>query len=345
MAIGIKKKWEAGKQILSKQPAAPSDAGEGGAPRHANPRGTEVVQNELIVQLREKLGETGRALEEARERQIQLIDPKLARPSGLMNRHESSFQSQAYFDLVTSVKAAGGNEQPAFVRRLHDDPEHQFEIIAGLRRHRAALETGTLLKVAIEEVDDRRAYDIMSRENSARADLSPWEWGRHYLAGLAIHQCNQKELAERVGMSEAHVHLAIPIGQLPEEVVGAFPSPLDIQFAWGKPLTKALEAARERVLKRARDLAAERAAAVAAGAGFDSAREVFAQLIDAARRGGRPKAAGEATGKPRTIQVGKVKGVLAARAGRTTLELKTTLAPQKLDRLEAFVRELLAAAI
>ena len=42
MAIDIKKKWKAGKQILAKQPAAPSDAGEGPL-RHANPRGTEVV--------------------------------------------------------------------------------------------------------------------------------------------------------------------------------------------------------------------------------------------------------------------------------------------------------------
>jgi ParB family chromosome partitioning protein len=344
MAIGIKKKWEAGKQILSQQPAAPGDAGEGPL-RHANPRGTEVVQNELIVQLREKLGETGRQLEQARERQIQLIDPKLARPSTLMNRHESSFQSQAYFDLVTSVKAAGGNEQPAFVRRLQDDPEHQFEIIAGLRRHRAALETGTLLKVAIEEVDDRRAYDIMSRENSARADLSPWEWGRHYLAGLAIHQCNQKELAERVGMSEAHVHLALPIGMLPEEIVNAFPSPLDIQFAWGKPLTQAVAGARDRVIKRARELVAERSAAVAAGAAFDSPREVFAKLIEVARRGGRPKASAEAAGKPRPIHVGKVRGLLAAKAGRTTLELKTVLPAEKLDRLEAFVKALLGEPI
>ena len=154
----------------------------------------------------------------------------------------------------------------------------------------------------------------MSRENSARADLSPWEWGRHYLAGLAIHQCNQKELAERVGMSEAHVHLAIPIGLLPEEVVNAFPSPLDIQFAWGKPLTKAVAGARERVLKRARELVAERSAAVAAGAAFDSPREVFAKLVEVARRGGRPKSTPEASGQPRAIHVGKVRGVLARRA-------------------------------
>lgn len=346
--MGLQQKWKANSDVL-KEPAEPLP------PRsHPNPRSQEIASTTEIVELRDKLADAERQREEAaqlakdsesklaeaRERQVQLIDPRLARPSRLMNRHESTFATEAYRELVESVRAAGGNEQPAMVRRLADDPEHPFEIIAGLRRHRAAIETGTPLKITIEEADDSRAYDIMSRENSQRADLSPWEWGKHYLEGLAIKKCKQKELAASVGMSEAHVNQALPIGMLPDEVVNAFPSPLDIQFAWGKPLTKALDVARERVLKRAAELAAERAAAAEAGTAADSARDVFRKLTEVARRG-RPKSAPETSAKPRAIHVGKVKGLLASRGGKTTLELRTTLPPEKLDRLEAFVKDLL----
>ena len=49
-----------------------------------------------------------------------------------------------------------------------------------------------------------------------------------------------------------------------------------------------------------------------------------------------------AVAKPRAIQVGKIKGSIGVRGGKTVLELKTPLAPEKLDRLESFVRDLLA---
>ena len=318
--MGLKQKWAANAAVL-KEPVAPAP------PRpHANPRSVEIATTTELVGIREELAA-------ARERQVQLIDPHRVRPSRMMNRHEATFQTQAYRDLVASVKAAGGNEQPASVRRVKGDPQHDFEIIAGLRRHRAAMETGTQLKVMIEDVDDSRAYDIMTRENSQHADLSPWEWGRHYLEGLAIKKCTQKELAEQVGMSAAHINQALLVGQLPDALVAAFASPLEIQLAWGRTLTQALERQRERVLGAA--------ASVATTVPRPEARAIYRQLLAAAAARGRPKATA-AVAKPRSFAIGKVKGTLAVNRGTTTLQVRAPLDAQQLEQLEAFVKRLLA---
>jgi len=326
MALGLAKKWEAGKLAqASDQPHVPPAA------KGSNPMGVAVALNEEVVSLK-------RDLAEAQGRAVHLIDPKLARPSSLNNRHEESFKRPEYFDLVESVRLSGGNEQPAMVRPIENDPTFKFEIIAGLRRHRAALETGTPFKVIIEKVDDKRAYALMTRENSQRADLSPWEWGIFYLHGLSLHGCTQKELAERVGMSESHVAESLAVGRLPGFIVAAFPSPLEIQLRWAPPLTGALKANEAKLAKRADELVAARNSPEAERSPI-SAADVFKQLMEAAKRG-RPRAAA-AVSKPRTIQIGKVKGSLGVRNGKTLLELKTSLPGEKLDRLEIFVRELL----
>jgi len=328
--MGLQQKWKAKSEIL-REPADPASQ-----QRQPNLRSYEIAATTEIVELRGKL-------EEARARQVQLIDPKLVRPSRLMNRHESTFDTAEYRELVESVRVAGGNEQPVTVRRIDGDAVHRFEVIAGLRRHRAALETGTPLKAMVEDADDSRAYDIMSRENSQRADLSPWEWGRHYIEGLAIKKCTQKELAAIIGTSETHVAQAIPIGELPETVVRAFPSPLDIQFRWGPPLRKALAVAEARVLRRAEELIAQRTQRTATQEQGPTAKEVVQALVEAGRRGrAKTPKDGEAARKSRPIQVGKIKGALTVAGGRTRLELKTALSANSLDRLEVFVKQLLA---
>jgi len=328
MAVGLQKKWEAGKVNLGEQPNQPTAA------KGSNPMGVAVALNEEVVQLK-------RELADAQGRAVHLIDPKRARPSRLKNRHELSFKRPEYLELVESVRASGGNEQPAIVRPLEGDPNYAFEIIAGLRRHRAALETGTPFKVIIEKADDRRAYELMTRENSQRADLSPWEWGRFYLEGLSLYQCTQKDLAARVQMSEPHVVGCLVVGRLPDFIVAAFPTPLDIQLRWAQALNGALKSSEPKLAKCAAELVASRAAAIEQKAAPDAAPEVFRKLMAAAKKG-RPKAMA-AVAKPRAIQVGKIKGSIGVRGGKTVLELKTPLAPEKLDQLESFVRDLLAS--
>jgi len=322
MAIGLKKKFEENRAAAEAARAAQPS----GERRHTNPRAIEIVGNETIIELREQL-------ELAKDRAVQNIDPTRARPSVFMNRHPSAFETEEFLELVEDIRATGGNTVPAVVRRLAGDPSHDFEIIAGLRRHAASIRAGTPLKVYVEKLDDRQAFETMTRENAKRKDLSPWEWGRHYDAGLRIYQ-TQKELAATNGMSHAHVSRSLAVFRLPDEVVGAFASPGEIQFEWATPLEKAMERAGEKVRRAALEIARQDKRPTAV--------EVLKALLDAGRGAGRPAGKRKAAGIRRSIQIGKAKGTLWSQGGKTGFELKADLPAEKLDALERFLKTLLA---
>jgi ParB family chromosome partitioning protein len=97
--------------------------------------------------------------------------------------------------LVASVRAHGIIE-PLVVRPLGDG---RYEIVAGERRYRAALEAGlTEVPVVVREVDDREAFALAMAENTARRDLDPLEVLEGVLEGLKRRGFSQEEAEELV---------------------------------------------------------------------------------------------------------------------------------------------------
>lgn len=82
---------------------------------------------------------------------------------------------------------------------------------------------------------------------------------------------SMRKLAETLGVSSGNMTNAIKLAELPPHVVGAFGSPLDLQFRWALPLQECL----------ARDPKgmAQRAERLASLGGKPSARQVFEALI------------------------------------------------------------------
>jgi ParB family chromosome partitioning protein len=97
--------------------------------------------------------------------------------------------------LVASVRAHGIIE-PLVVRPLGDG---RYEIVAGERRYRAALEAGlTEVPVVVREVDDQEAFALAMAENTVRRDLDPLEVLEGVLEGLKRRGFSPEEAEELV---------------------------------------------------------------------------------------------------------------------------------------------------
>ncbi|NML19135.1 ParB/RepB/Spo0J family partition protein [Azohydromonas caseinilytica] len=195
------------------------------------------------------------------ERGAQPLDPMLIRASRWANRHELSFAGPDFEALKAEIADARGNVQPIKVRPL---PQAQadrvrYEIVFGHRRHRACLELGLPVLAVVQELGDRDLFTEMDRENRARKSLSAYEQGLMYRRALEEGLFpSLRMLAAAVGADAGNVSRAIRVAELPTEVLAAFGSPLEVQFAWASPLAAALERDREAALAAARQAAQAR---------------------------------------------------------------------------------------
>jgi len=192
---------------------------------------------------------------------IEWLDPKSIQASRYANRHELSFDAEAFQSLKQEISSAGRNVQPIKVRRLPGKAEDLaagaalYEIVFGHRRHRACLELGIPVAAIVAEMSDAELFMEMDRENRERQNLSPWEQGVMYKRALDDGLFpSLRRLAADLGVQQGNVSTAIQLASLPTEIVGAFPSPLTLQYRWAKELMQALATDRAETLKRAREL-------------------------------------------------------------------------------------------
>src|SRR4051794_39029671 len=126
------------------------------------------------------------------------------------------FDSEAVSGLAESIRVQG-LIQPVVVR-----PRMQggYELIAGERRWRAAVEAGiATVPAVIREADDRDTLLLGLVENVAREDLSPIEEARAYAVLLDEFGLSLGEVAERVGKSKPTVSNRVRLLELPSDVL------------------------------------------------------------------------------------------------------------------------------
>lgn len=230
---------------------AESPQGAVAPPLRTSP-GQMLMVNSLMKESNEKIARLEGLLKEAEgSAPVRYLDPTLVIPSPWANRIDDSFSSDAFRRLREEIRLSNGNVQPIKVRPIPGS--ERFEIVYGHRRHRACLDLGIAVRTVIEAVDDQALFKEMERENRGRADLSPWEQGTMYRRALSQGLFTSiNELAREIGVDKGNVSKALRLADLPDEVVRAFKSPLDLQYRWAKLLSDALESDREGVLLRAR---------------------------------------------------------------------------------------------
>lgn len=189
---------------------------------------------------------------------VEFLDPARIRPSRWANRHELSFSGPEFAALKAEIADTGRNVQPIKVRPLplQAGQPQEYEIAFGHRRHRACLELGLQVAAIVEEMNDSRLFAEMDRENRERQNLSPWEQGMMYKRALEQGLfASQRQLASAIGAQSGNVSRAIQLASLPQEIVDAFSSPLELQYRSLDVLNPALERDAQAVLLRARELA------------------------------------------------------------------------------------------
>ncbi len=134
-------------------------------------------------------------------------------PSRFQPRRE--FSSDALAELAASVKEQGIIQPIVVVPR-----GEQFEIVAGERRWRAAIQAG-LARVPVvvrEKRSDKELLEIALVENLQREDLNPLEAAAAYARLKEEFHLTQEDVARRVGKDRATVANSLRLLKLPASV-------------------------------------------------------------------------------------------------------------------------------
>jgi ParB family chromosome partitioning protein len=196
----------------------------------------------------------------------ELVDPARCRIWADHNRDYAALDEASCADLLESLRAQGRQEVPAIVRRVTDDPAHDFEVICGARRHWSV----TWLRrngypdlrflVEPRELSDEEAFRVADLENRQRKDLSDYERAADYARALDRHYGgSQQRMLERLNVSKSWLSRYLELARLPPDVLAAFGSPRLIGISHAAQLAPALRhpKRRERILDAAAALAAE----------------------------------------------------------------------------------------
>lgn len=124
------------------------------------------------------------------------------------------FDEEAINALAKSVKEKG-ILQPILVRKQND----KYEIIAGERRYRAALQAGlTEVPVIEKSMADNEALEIALIENIVRQDLTPLEEAKGFEQLMQEFAYTQEKLSEVVGKSRSYIANTLRLLNLPDGV-------------------------------------------------------------------------------------------------------------------------------
>ena len=145
---------------------------------------------------------------------LQSVPIGAIRPNPFQPRRE--FRAQELAELVSSLKA-NGLLQPVTVRPAASGVG--FELIAGERRLRAAMQLGwTEIAAVVRPTDDRAALTLAMVENLQRSDLDAIEEADGYQRLIEDFRLSQQEVADVVGKDRSTVANALRLLNLPAAV-------------------------------------------------------------------------------------------------------------------------------
>jgi ParB family transcriptional regulator, chromosome partitioning protein len=150
-------------------------------------------------------------------------------------------------ELIDSIKAEGGQKVPALVRRVKDDPDHDYEVIYGTRRHwvisylRANNYPEMTFLAEVREIDDEAAFRLADIENRAREDITELERARNYAMALPLHYGGkQARMAERLNLSAGWLSKMLSFASIPPRIFEAFSQPGELSLKQGYRLFQAI---------------------------------------------------------------------------------------------------------
>ncbi len=224
-------------------------------------------------------------------------------------------------DLIQSIAVEGMQKVAAIVRPVFDDAFHEYELIAGTRRHfavsylRATSMASLRFLIQVEILDDEAAFRLADLENRARKDVSDIERARNYAAALHTHYDGHlTRMAQRLGLSKSWLSKMVRVAALPDPLLAAFGSPADLHLKPAYTLAQKLDGPTgPMIIATAVQIARAQEARHADGLSPYPAAEVLRQLNEAASP--TPEDAAELRGPTGRL-------AMSATANRNTLTLK-----------------------
>ncbi len=252
---------------------------------------------------------------------LRRIDPERCKMWKHHNRRYELLNETRCHDLIEGIKAQGGQEFPAVVRRLKDDPDYDFEVICGARRHWSIVylkrqHYDYKFLIDVRDLSDEEAFRLSDVENRDREDISDYERSIDYKIALANYYDGVlSRMAARLEVSVSWLSRFLDLAELPDIIINAYADVTHINSNHAKVLKPLLakkaseRAVCERVLKRAGQLADKQKSASAAGKAGPDGKEVIRSLKEAARGNTKSK-------KP------ALKTYVAKGSGKPALEVK-----------------------
>ncbi|MCQ2344929.1 MAG: ParB/RepB/Spo0J family partition protein [Paludibacteraceae bacterium] len=131
------------------------------------------------------------------------------------NQPRTDFDEQALNELADSIRE-NGIITPITVRKIAD---HNYQIIAGERRYRAAqIASLTKIPAYIREVNEDKVLELALIENIQREDLNAIEIALSYNNLAQSFSLTQEQIAERVGKKRSTIANYLRLLNLPAEI-------------------------------------------------------------------------------------------------------------------------------
>jgi len=169
-------------------------------------------------------------VESCTDKDIRLVKPSECKMWERHNRVYADLTEKNCRHLISAMLEQGRQEFAAVVR-LSNDPNYEFEVICGARRHWAVsylIRNGHpdfLFQIDVRQLNDEKAFMLGHIENNERKDISDYERAEDFLYALDNYYKTQKEMASALGEKEAWLSRYLDLGRLPTEIVSAFSSP------------------------------------------------------------------------------------------------------------------------
>ncbi|WP_282611240.1 ParB/RepB/Spo0J family partition protein [Pelagibius sp. Alg239-R121] len=221
------------------------------------------------------------------EKTVRMVDPVICKMWPHHNRRYAELNETNCADLIDGIKAEEGQQFAAIVRELTNDPDYKYEVVCGARRHwtisylRANNYPNYKFMVEIRSLTDEEAFRLSDVENRDRLDISDYERALDYLGALdRFYGGKQKNMAQRLSVSEGWLSKYLDLARLPKEIVGAYASHVDFKTRHAvalKPLLRTKDQER-RVLAVAGKLAQEQEELRKAGRSLIDGVSVIARL-------------------------------------------------------------------
>lgn len=277
-----------------------------------------------------------------RDASQRLVEPERCKMWHRHNRLYERLDERNCADLIHGI-AEEGQKFPAIARKLKDDPDgFEYEIVSGARRHFAVFylrnvrnRSDILYLIEVRSLTDEEAFQLSDVENRSRKDISDFERGRDYETALSeFYGGNINAMAAKLGFPRQTLGNYLYLARLPNEIVRAFPSPLEIAVRHAVVLTPMLgdPAKKNRLLSRAEEIAHEQENAFTIGGvpAFNGV-EVFKMLRTAGEvRSTKPRRKTDrylikASDGEELLQVEKTPKFVTLRIPRTSLENRKEL--------------------